>query len=106
MIVSSTLHVYVSQTDRGELVLGAEVDDYASYTLRGTLHFLEGAATHLLELFPFLANVKVLRQWAGLCDMTPDYSPDHGRHARRQGLLHDGRLGNLRLQGRPGQRPS
>lgn len=78
VIVSSTLHVYVSQTDRGELVLGAEVDDYASYTLRGTLHFLEGAATHLLELFPFLANVKVLRQWAGLCDMTPDYSPIMG----------------------------
>lgn len=78
VIVSSTLHVYVSQTDRGELVLGAEVDDYASYSLRGTLHFLEGAATHLLELFPFLANVKVLRQWSGLCDMTPDYSPIMG----------------------------
>jgi sarcosine oxidase, subunit beta len=78
VIVSSTLHVYVSQTDRGELVLGAEVDDYASYSLRGTLAFLEGAATHLLELFPFLANVKVLRQWAGLCDMTPDYSPIMG----------------------------
>ncbi|MBS0266840.1 MAG: FAD-dependent oxidoreductase [Planctomycetes bacterium] len=75
VIVSSTLHVYVSQTDRGELVLGAEVDDYASYSLKGTLHFLEGAALHLLELFPFLASVKVLRQWAGLCDMTPDYSP-------------------------------
>lgn len=78
VIVSSTLHVYVSQTDRGELVLGAEVDDYSSYSLRATLHFLEGAATHLLELFPFLANVKVLRQWAGLCDMTPDYSPIMG----------------------------
>lgn len=75
VIVSSTLHVYVSQTDRGELVLGAEVDDHASYSLRGTLGFLEGAAVHLLELFPFLASVKVLRQWAGLCDMTPDYSP-------------------------------
>jgi sarcosine oxidase subunit beta len=75
VIVSSTLHVYVSQTDRGELVLGAEVDDHASYSLRGTLGFLESAAVHLLELFPFLANVKVLRQWAGLCDMTPDYSP-------------------------------
>lgn len=75
VIVSSTLHVYVSQSDRGELVLGAEVDDYSSYSLRGTLHFAEGAATHLLELFPFLANVKLLRQWAGLCDMTPDYSP-------------------------------
>ena len=78
VIVSSTLHIYVSQTDRGELVLGAEVDDYSCYGLRGTLPFLESAATHLLELFPFLANVKLLRQWAGLCDMTPDYSPIMG----------------------------
>lgn len=59
-------------------MLGAEVDDYGSYSLRGTLHFLEGAALHLLELFPFLASAKVLRQWAGLCDMTPDYSPIMG----------------------------
>ena len=78
VIVSATLHIYVSQTDRGELVLGAEVDDYSSYSLRGTLPFVESAATHLLELFPFLANVNVLRQWAGLCDMTPDYSPIMG----------------------------
>jgi sarcosine oxidase subunit beta len=87
VIVSSTLHVYVSQTDRGELVLGAEVDDYASYSLRGTLAFLEGAALHLLELFPFLANVNVLRQWAGLCDMTPDYSPIMGDTPDLKGFL-------------------
>jgi sarcosine oxidase, subunit beta len=86
VIVSSTLHVYVSQTDRGELVLGAEVDDYASYSLRGTLAFLEGAALHLLELFPSLANVKVLRQWAGLCDMTPDYSPIMGEAPDHRGF--------------------
>lgn len=75
VIVSSTLHVYVSQTDRGELVIGAAVDDYASYSLQSTLPFATSAATHLLELFPFLANVRMLRQWGGLCDMTPDYSP-------------------------------
>jgi sarcosine oxidase subunit beta len=87
VIVSSTLHVYVSQSDRGELVLGAEMDDYSSYSLRGTLPFLEGAAVHLLELFPFLANVKVLRQWAGLCDMTPDYSPIMGESPDVKGFL-------------------
>ena len=59
-------------------MLGAEVDDHASYTLRGTLNFLESAAGHMLELFPFLANVRILRQWSGLCDMTPDYSPVMG----------------------------
>ena len=87
VIVSSTLHVYVSQTDRGELVIGAEVDDYASYSLRGTLPFAESAATHLLELFPFLANVRMLRQWAGLCDMTPDYSPIIGEDPSVKGLF-------------------
>ena len=87
VIVSSTLHVYVSQTDRGELVIGAEVDDYASYSLRGTLPFAESAATHLLELFPFLANVRMLRQWAGLCDMTPDYSPSIGEDPLVKGLF-------------------
>lgn len=87
VIVSSTLHVYLSQTDRGELVLGAEVDDYCSYSLRGTLQFMESAAMHTLELFPFLANVKVLRQWAGLCDMTPDFSPIMGDTPDVKGFL-------------------
>lgn len=87
VIVSATLHIYVSQTDRGELVLGAEVDDYSSYSLRGTLPFVESAATHLLELFPFLANVNVLRQWAGLCDMTPDYSPIMGEVPNVKGFF-------------------
>ncbi|HEY8476283.1 MAG TPA: FAD-dependent oxidoreductase, partial [Chloroflexota bacterium] len=75
VIVSAQLHVYVNQTDRGELVIGAEIDPYASYSTRSTLPFLEAAATHAVELFPSLKTVRVLRQWAGLCDMTPDYSP-------------------------------
>jgi sarcosine oxidase subunit beta len=78
VIVSATLHAYVSQTDRGELVVGAEIDPYASYSQRSTLPFLEGTAQHLLELMPALAEVNVLRQWAGVCDMTPDFSPIMG----------------------------
>jgi len=78
VVVSATLHVYVSQTDRGELVIGAEIDPYASYSYRSTLSFMESSAHHLLELMPALAEVKVLRQWAGVCDMTPDYSPIMG----------------------------
>jgi sarcosine oxidase subunit beta len=73
--VSSNLHVYLSQSDRGELVCGAGIDGYPHYGMRATLGFLEGFAAHVLELFPILHNVKVQRQWAGLCDMTPDYSP-------------------------------
>jgi sarcosine oxidase subunit beta len=75
VVVSATLHVYVNQTDRGEVVIGEEIDPYSSYRLRSTLRFLENAAAHTLELFPCLARVKVLRQWAGLCDMPPDFAP-------------------------------
>ncbi|MDR0345616.1 MAG: FAD-dependent oxidoreductase [Nocardiopsaceae bacterium] len=78
VVVSGTLHVYVSQTDRGELVLGASVDPFPSYSMRGSLEFAEGAAGHVLELMPALAKVRLLRQWAGLCDMTPDFSPIMG----------------------------
>ncbi|GAA4917506.1 N-methylglutamate dehydrogenase subunit A precursor [Actinomycetospora succinea] len=78
VVVSGTLHVYVSQTDRGELVFGASVDPFASYSMRGSLEFTEGIAGHVLELMPALHRMKLLRQWAGLCDMTPDYSPIMG----------------------------
>jgi sarcosine oxidase subunit beta len=78
IIVSGSLHVYVSQSDRGELVMGAAVDPFASYSIRGSLAFTEGIAGHMLELFPSLSHVRILRQWGGLCDMTPDYSPIMG----------------------------
>jgi sarcosine oxidase subunit beta len=72
VIVSASLHVYLSQTDKGELVIGAEIDPYQSYCMKGTLPTLEQMATYTLELFPQLHGVRVLRQWAGICDMTPD----------------------------------
>ncbi|GAA4846595.1 FAD-dependent oxidoreductase [Pseudonocardia benzenivorans] len=78
VVVSGTLHTYVSQTDRGELVFGASVDPFASYSTRGSLDFVEGLAGHVLELMPALSKMRLLRQWAGLCDMTPDYSPIMG----------------------------
>jgi sarcosine oxidase subunit beta len=78
VVVSGTLHVYVSQTDRGELVFGASVDPFTSYSTRGSLDFAEGLAGHVLELMPAVSKMRLLRQWAGLCDMTPDYSPIMG----------------------------
>ncbi|CAN5686817.1 FAD-dependent oxidoreductase [soil metagenome] len=78
VVVSGSLHVYVSQTDRGELVFGSAVDPFPSYSMRGSLDFIEGLAADVLELMPALAKMRVLRQWAGLCDMTPDYSPIMG----------------------------
>ncbi|HXH88039.1 MAG TPA: FAD-dependent oxidoreductase [Gaiellaceae bacterium] len=75
IIVSSQMHVYVSQTDRGELLIGAEIEPYTTYRGTSTFPFLEYSARHVLELFPQLENVAVLRQWTGLCDLSPDYSP-------------------------------
>lgn len=75
VIVSGSLHVYVSQTARGELVFGASVDPFGSYSSRGSLDFAEGLAGHVLELMPSLSRMRLLRQWAGLCDLTPDFAP-------------------------------
>lgn len=75
VVVSGSLHVYVSQTDRGELVFGAAVDPLATYDTGGSLAFAEELAGHVLQLMPGLGRMRLLRQWSGLCDMTPDYSP-------------------------------
>jgi sarcosine oxidase subunit beta len=89
VIVSANLHVYINQTDRGEVVLGEEINPYTSYSNRSTLRFLENAAAHTLELFPCLHKVRILRQWAGICDMTPDYSPIMGTVPQVRGFVLD-----------------
>jgi sarcosine oxidase subunit beta len=78
IIVSGSLHAYVSQSARGELVMGGSTDPYPLYSTRSTLDFTEGLMAHMLELFPFLSHASVLRQWAGIADMTPDFSPIMG----------------------------
>jgi sarcosine oxidase subunit beta len=79
IIVSSQMHVYISQTDRGEFLIGAEIEPYTTYNTTSTFPFLEYSARHTLELFPQLERARVLRQWTGLCDISPDYSPILGR---------------------------
>ena len=79
VVVSSQMHVYISQTDRGEFLIGAEIEPYTTYSGKSTFPFLEYSARHTLELFPQLERVKVLRQWTGLCDLSPDYSPILGK---------------------------
>jgi sarcosine oxidase subunit beta len=78
IVVSASLHIYVSQSSRGELITGASLDPYELINQRSTLDFAEGLCGHMLDLFPCLGDVKVLRQWAGLSDMTPDFSPIMG----------------------------
>ena len=79
VIVSSQMHVYISQTDRGEFLMGAEIEPWTTYRMQGTLNFLEDVTRHTLELFPQLERARLLRSWAGLCDLSPDYSPILGK---------------------------
>jgi sarcosine oxidase subunit beta len=79
VIVSSQMHVYISQTDRGEFLMGAEIEPWTTYRMQGTLNFLQEVTRHTLELFPQLEHARLLRSWAGLCDLSPDYSPILGK---------------------------
>ncbi len=79
VIVSSQMHVYISQTDRGEFLMGAEIEPWTTYRMQGTLNFLQEVTRHSMELFPQLERARLLRSWAGLCDLSPDYSPILGK---------------------------
>jgi sarcosine oxidase subunit beta len=75
VVMSNAVHVYVSQAHKGELVLGAGVDAYASYAQRGSVHVIERQLAAALELFPLFAGANVLRTWGGIVDVCPDASP-------------------------------
>jgi sarcosine oxidase subunit beta len=78
MVSSSALHCYVQQTGRGEIVFGGGSDPYPLYNTRSTLDLKESLLAHAIEMFPFMANLRLMRQWAGITDMTSDYSPIMG----------------------------
>jgi sarcosine oxidase subunit beta len=75
VVMSNAVHVYVSQADKGELVMGAGIDAYNGYAQRGSFHVIEHQMAAAVELFPIFANAKVLRTWAGVVDVCPDASP-------------------------------
>jgi sarcosine oxidase subunit beta len=75
IVASADLHIYISQSARGEILVGAEIDPYTSFSTRSTFPFIASCASRAIDLFPFLARLRLLRQWTGVCDMTPDYSP-------------------------------
>ncbi len=79
VIVSSQMHIYISQTDRGEFLIGSEIEPWTTYQQNGTLNFLQESTRHTLELFPQLERARMLRSWAGICDVSPDYSPILGK---------------------------
>ena len=75
VIMSNTVHAYVSQSDKGELVIGGGSDPFNSYAQRGSFNQIEHVAGPIVELYPMVSRLNILRQWAGIADITPDRSP-------------------------------
>jgi sarcosine oxidase, subunit beta len=79
VVMSSTMHAYISQSDRGELVIGAGTDAYTSYSQAGGLHIVTGSLDAICELFPIFRRMRMMRNWGGIVDVTPDRSPIIGK---------------------------
>ncbi len=75
VIMSNAVHGYVSQSDKGELVIGAGIDAYTGYGQRGSFSIIEGNVAAIVELFPVFSRVRMLRQWGGIVDVCPDACP-------------------------------
>jgi sarcosine oxidase subunit beta len=79
VVMSNTIHAYISQSDKGELVIGAGTDAYISYSQRGGLHVSTHTLEAICELFPDFRRLRMLRNWGGIVDVTPDRSPIIGK---------------------------
>lgn len=79
IVASTSLLFYVSQTARGEMLIGAEIDRQPSFNYRAGHHLIQSCSFRVNTLLPFMRNLRVLRQWTGICDMSPDYSPIMGK---------------------------
>jgi sarcosine oxidase subunit beta len=75
VVMSNTIHAYISQSDKGELVIGAGTDQYVSYSQQGGLHVATHTLEAICELFPQFSRLRMLRNWGGIVDVTPDRSP-------------------------------
>jgi sarcosine oxidase subunit beta len=101
VVMSNAVHVYVSQSDKGELVMGAGIDPYNSYAQRGSFHIIERQAAALLELFPSFGRLRMMRSWGGIVDVSPDASPIIGR-LPVEGLYLNGGWGTGGFKATPG----
>ena len=79
VVMSNAVHGYISQSDKGELVIGAGVDSYTGYGQRGSFSVVEGNIGAIVELFPVFSRVRMLRQWGGIVDVCPDACPIIGK---------------------------
>jgi sarcosine oxidase subunit beta len=75
VVMSNTVHAYISQSDKGELVIGSGTDQYVSYSQRGGMPLIEHTVAAICEVFPIFTRMRMLRKWGGIVDVTPDRSP-------------------------------
>ncbi len=75
VVMSNAIHAYISQSDKGELVIGAGIDAYTGYGQRGSFQVIEGTLKAIVELFPLFSRVRMNRQWGGIVDVSPDACP-------------------------------
>ncbi|MDV7142631.1 sarcosine oxidase subunit beta family protein [Tropicimonas sp. TH_r6] len=75
VVMANTVHGYMSQSDKGEMVIGGGADGYNNYTQRGSFHHIEETVRALVETFPMISRLKMMRMWGGIVDMTGDRSP-------------------------------
>jgi len=78
VVMSNSVHAYISQSDKGEFVIGAGTDQYNSYSQTGGLQIITHTLDAICELFPMFRRVKMMRQWGGIVDVTQDRSPIQG----------------------------
>ena len=75
VVMSNAIHAYISQSDKGDLVIGAGIDQYAGYGQRGSFHIIEHTLQAIVEMFPIFSRVRMNRQWGGIVDVSPDACP-------------------------------
>ena len=101
VVSSAAVFCYVSQSDKGELVIGGELDGFNSYVQSGSLTHIKSTVANLIELYPIFSRLKMMRQWAGLIDYTPDDCPIIGK-LPVGGLFIDCGWGTGGFKGTPG----
>jgi sarcosine oxidase subunit beta len=101
VVMSNTVHVYVSQSDKGELVMGAGIDAFNSYAQRGSFPVIEAQMAAVLELFPVFSRLRMMRSWGGIVDVSPDASPIIGK-LPVEGLYLNGGWGTGGFKATPG----
>ena len=79
IVASTDLLTYVSQTAKGEILMGAEIDRQPSYSYKSGHRFIQSTSRRAMALLPFIRDLRIMRQWTGVCDMSPDYSPIMGK---------------------------